>query len=619
MKKKTKLFFYFLSAVFAVLLLVPCCDMELFSGGRTGGAGSGTGDGGTGGGGTGGGGTGGGGTGGGGTGGGGTGGGTGGGGSGGTGDGGSGYDSSVPSLTIAGLPANMQNGPFSDILVYNSFGNVIAVCADYSQIKKTSVSGSPAAKVPLAYTGGGPFGDSGSFIVFFSVSSGEDSSTQNNSSVVFTDGSGVFDYLNNGPPPAEPGFFSGGLRNPSDTAAPVIKSGTKFEMNGSFYAVSSDADVVTSGFSNSCFAYIYVRVVFDELEFFYSSSPPVYDFYKKGFYRGLERALYKFVFIRDSPDKYFAKTFINGSWDRLRHQTVGSGALSSQNLSQCYSLQGAGNPQPDRVTLPPGAYIITLNGAAGGSAGGTGGAGGAVSEAVIISQNTAFTFFAGERGVTPYYTLFTTATNAFGSNPYDVHLYGGAGGGSGSFAFSPDGYFLCAGGGGGGPSNHSDRQRPGYNDSGIVPGGAGGSVGGGSAGSTLCQTFYVIGSINSDGSPNIVTVPGGSGGGLYRGAASGADGSSNLNIFFDMFNVFDYSYSLGFDSDGGSKAAYFNLPPPFSWLNTNNANGKAGDRFSPAQAGGNNRNAARGGGSAPSGNTPAGNGSVAVYRVNFLP
>jgi len=503
-----------------------------------------------------------------------------------------------PYLTITSLPKNTKAQNFSNVFVYNGAGTAVARCADYNQIIFSSDSDYAAAKIPLVYSSGGrPFRDSGSFYVSFSLnidSYFEVKKTRDDAfSVQFTDGSGSFDLLKNALSGTEPGYFSVTLANPSDTEAPVIRGGSRFEMNGSYYTVSSNTAVAASAISNTCIVYVYARLVFNQLEFVYSTTPPSYDGYKKGYYSGLSRCLFKFVFIRDSTNKYFAKIPVHNNWSHLNYQTVESTPLSSQSLSQHYFLSGTGNPQQHTVTLPAGVYLFTLSGAAGGSSAGGGGVGnsgtgGHVSEVVILSQNTSFTFFTGEKG-----------RNGESNPSYQGAVFSGGGGGSGSFAFTPDGYLLCAGGGGGGAAPASSLHY--Y----FGDGGAGGSIGGGGAGGS-----------NKADSESI----GGDGGG-YNGGQAGLSPEINKNGYSGLTV---YSYSLGFEgnssvlnSNKGGSAAYFDLPYPNNWLNTNNANGKGGDSSGAAQSGGNNRNSNRGGGGTPSSaNSAQSNGSVIVYKIN---
>jgi len=522
-----------------------------------------------------------------------------------------------PYLTITSLPKNTKTQNLSNVFVYNVVGTAIARCADYNQIIITTDSDYAAAKIPLVYNNNGsPFRDSGNFIVSFTLNIDsyiQISKTRDDSFyVAFTEGSGAFDLLNNALSSIQLGYFSGGLANPSDTAAPVIRSGTTFEMNGNYYTVNSNTAVVPSSFSNTCICYVYARLVFNQIEFYYSTTAPVYDSYKKGYYSGLSRSLFKFIFILDSTNKYFAKIFINNNWSHLNYQTVESDALASRNLFQHYYLSGVGNPQSHTVTLSAGIYLFTLNGAAGGNgdnfnnnfSNASGGSGGHISEVVILTQNTSFTFFTGEYGRHGRHGSNNPSGN---DTRYDNHS--GGGGGSGSFAFSPDGYFLCAGGGGGGTGHSTTLNNGSYTTVSTSGGGAGGSIGGGGAGS-------------SPDFPSNTEAMGGSGGGINGGT------SLSLARPYGISELTVYSYSLGYSGTPSSNgyaagsAAYFNLPSPYNWLNTNDANGKGGGTTGAAQSGGNNRNSIRGGGGTPVSIYNQGVfstvsvGSITVHKIN---
>jgi len=511
-----------------------------------------------------------------------------------------------PYLTITSLPKNTNKNNLSNVFVYNSIGTVTAKCPDYSQIIISTNSDYASAKIPLVYNSGGqPFRDSGYLIVSFSLNIDnyiQISKTRDDAlTVPFTDGSGTLDFLNTALSGIERGYFSGSLINPSDTTAPVIRSGTKFEMNGYYYTLNSNTSVASASFSNSCIVYVYARLVFNQIDFIYSTTAPVYDNYKKGYYNGFYRALFKFVFIRDSTNKYFAKVFINDGWSHLRYQTVDSGSIASQNLFQHYFLSGSDNPDMHTVSLPAGVYLITLKGASGGHVSTSseqtipGGAGGSVSEVVILSKNSSFSFFTGERGKDGLWSSYSYTGSSGSTSGGGGFSSGGGGGGSGSFAFSPDGYLLCAGGGGdsytlGYASNMS--YSSGY-------GGAGGSIGGGGTGADGSFTYIH----ESTGYPS-----GGSGGGRYPE-------TTPLTV---------YSFSLGYNGISssfnsvynGKPAAYFDLPAPYNWLNTNNANGKGGDQSGAAQNGGNNRNSLRGGGGETSGTSAQTSGSITVFKIN---
>jgi hypothetical protein len=384
-------------------------------------------------------------------------------------------------LIVNSLPKNVKQADFSKVFVYDPSGSAVAECRDYLQIILSAGSDYASAEIPLVYrTNGARFRDSGRLAVSFSLNVPSfikvERAKDDAFYVDFSEGSGAFSL------PVELGFFSGGLANPSDTAAPVVGIGTVFEMNGSYYAVYSNTPPAPSNFPNTCIVYIYARPVSNQIQFFYSTAAPVYDNNKKGFYSGFDRALFMSVFIRDSQNKYFAKSSIKDGWPHLNYHTVDSHSLASQSLSNYYYLSGTGNPSQQVVTLPAGAYLITLSGSPGGLCIKSptftlfGGSGGFISEVVVLSKDTPFTFFTGEKGGNSENDSYYINS---GGTVTQGRYESGAGGGSGSFAYSPDGYLLCAGGGGGaaGQSGSGGQSSPSWSSS--SGGGAGGSIGGG--------------------------------------------------------------------------------------------------------------------------------------------
>jgi len=523
-----------------------------------------------------------------------------------------GYDPYLPYLTITNLPAGTEKSYFSDVFIYDSLMNAEAKCADYNHIVITEGADSVTARIPLVYTDSGRlFRESGKFYVSFSVvflDEKDEKLSNNNVPAAFDFGSGTVDFLRDPFPTVELGYFSGGLDNSSDTESPVMRSGTLFEMNGKYYSLKANMPITPSSFSfsNTCIVYVYARLLNEQIDFICSSEKPKYNIYKKGFYNdngyGVERALYKFIFIRDSSNKCFKKTFINYDWTHFNYITVGNGSLAMQNLPQYYYLSG--NPQPQTITLTTGIYLFNLYAGAGGnsysSTSGSstyaGGSGGYISEVVILTHDVSFMFFtgtAGENGTRPSYSV--AVTGSFNSHTTETrYTFTGAGGGSGSFVFSTEGYFLCVGGGGGAASGTNYGK-----------GGAGGSIGGGGSGGSISYSSSSW-LTNPDSNGGTVftttstnhTATGGSGGGLYNGSSA--------------LPFYAYTYSLGYNGTGttsaynGGSAAYYNLSQPYSWLNTSGINGQ-GSSSTTGGSGGNNRNSSRGGSS--------GNGSVTVYKI----
>jgi hypothetical protein len=509
-------------------------------------------------------------------------------------------------LTIKSFPINADTSNISNVFLYNSSG-AVAKCAGYDEIVLTNESSSSTVKIPLFNNSNNErFSSSGSFTVSFSYR--HDSSSQifknreDGFTVVCTNGSGSVDLAD------DYGFFSGGLANPEDLIAPVVKRNTVFEMNGFYYSFSADASAGSASFTETCLVYVYASLDSGNIGFEYSTAAPVYDNYKKAYYDGSKRALFKYVFIRDSTNRYFAKKPVSENFTNLAYYTAASSTAAFQGLPVHYSLAGGSNPSAQSVSLPAGGYVFVLSGAGGGGSTGSGGAGGFVSEVITVSKTSSFTVYTGAGGVNGSQVSYDTVLDLAGR--------GGGGGGAGSFAYSADGWFLCAGGGGGSGANVNTVKMGGMGGSGPGsishavyggPGGAGGSAGPGGAG------------INGE------TI----GTSSYKGGAGGAGGGSGSSNILGITGA-----NSGFGGSGyvvaGGAAAYFVFPPPLDWLNTNNANGQGGggahphvfgapypnydNQISPSYSaggnGGNNRNSTRGGGGAA-----RAAGSVTIYKI----
>jgi hypothetical protein len=512
----------------------------------------------------------------------------------------------VPYLTIIGLPYNTARGNFADVFAYNAVGKV-AKCADYQEIIITKNSNSASAMIPLVYNDNSKeyFRDSGEFVVTYTIN--VDINTQiiktrdDAQPALFTDGSAEINLS------FDHGYFSGGLLNPNDTAPPVIARGTIFEINGSYAQIKTNTPVSTITVQKTSLVYIYAGQNNGSIEFEYSTAAPVFNTEKNGYYLENKRALYKLVYIKDTVDRYFAKTYIADSFTHLNYFTLSN--YNPGGLTDIvYSLSGNGNPYSRTLTLSPGAYLISLTGAGGGGGGGidgvddrnrhggVGGDGGFISELVIITETTSVTVFTGQGG---------NGSAAITWGQYQGA--GGGGGGSGTFVYTPLGYFLTAGGGGGGGGG-------GANDGGGGGGGAGGSGGAGGAGGKGGDDAFI---------------------GI--GSAGGSGGGAPVS-----YTVFPSGFSWGYNGQGhagddggknggpGVPAAFKNLTYDF-WSNTNDANGQGGDgshwdNGKDGGHGGNNRTTTRGGGSPggtggvpsdsqQSAGTKGGNGSIQILRV----
>jgi hypothetical protein len=544
----------------------------------------------------------------------------------------------TPSLSILGLPPTTAKGNFSGVFLYNAAGE-IARCANYQEILLTKNSTSASAMIPLVYTANTKeyFRDSGLFVVCFTIN--VDINTQiiktrdDALAVSFTDGSGLYDIS------SDLGYFSGGLVNPADTAPPVIKKGTVFEINGGYVQVKNNTPVDPVNFDRTCIVYLYAVPKTGEVAFEYSATAPSWTPAKRGYYSGNSRALYKFVFIKDSMDRYAAKTFVSDPWPHFGYYTISNVSLSRLSTIH-YALAGTGNPAPQALSLPEGVYLAVLTGAGGGGGGGTtnryggsGGEGGFIAELFTLSGNTPFTAFAGQGGG--------------GAGAINTSAGGGAGGGgSGAFLYYAGGYLLCAGGGGGGSGGASTNGTVITYEASSGGGGAGGSFGSGGGGGAGGdgQTYKRVGN-----SIQITMHPGSSGGagGGWLGGAGNDGSAGSASNSADAAGYAALSGAYGFGGEGGpddgtmdngnskggdgGTAGYCELTSEL-WKNTNNANGQgaAGIRNADGLAGGpggNNRTALRGGGAAggshgeptegdASAGSQGGDGALVIYKVN---
>jgi len=486
----------------------------------------------------------------------------------------------IPYLTIKSLPTNTAKHHISDVFLHNNV-NPVARCPNYNEIIITNDGVSATVYIPLVYYSGSKtnfFRDTGIFKASFSVNFDIYSQIikQNDGSITVSclNGNGSIDMSD------DFGFFNGNLTNYADfNAPPVVEKDTVFEMNGSYYTITKDTTVSPFTFTRSCLVYIYASFSPRGIIFEYSTQIPTFDSYKKGYYFNGKRALFKFIYVNDSSSKYLSKTNINNDFTHLSFVNVFSPALVAQYLPTQYTLSGSSNPAPQTINLPAGGYVAVINGANGGSNFPlSGGAGGAVADVFVITKDTSFTFFTGSKG-------FTSS---------DGHglVSGAAGGGSGSFIFSPEGYFLVAGGGGGAGSFFVSHS---YSALDIKSGGgAGGSIGGGGGGGPI-KIFEGTFQYSSSG-----------------GKGGGYNGETDEKVSSSLISGFTPSSGFnGLNNEKGSsgKASFFDLQPPNDWLNTNNSNGRGGDYSANGNDGGNNRNSFRG-------NTLSeAHGSIVVYKI----
>ncbi|GMO58569.1 MAG: hypothetical protein Ta2G_18630 [Termitinemataceae bacterium] len=302
----------------------------------------------------------------------------------------------TPYFTIMGLPLNTAKGNFSDVFLYNGAGK-IAKCADYANIVISKNSTSATAMIPLAYNSGGEFfRDSGEFVVTFTIN--VDINTQivkeraDSLGVQFTDGSGELNLS------SDYGYFSGELKNPLDTSPLVLKKGMIFEINGGYVKLTADTSIPSSSFDSTCVVYVYASKSVGNVVFEYSKTQPVFNVAKNAYYSNNKRALYKFLYIKDTINQYVAKVYIDDSWTEFDHYVIDNVGLSNIAENKIQNISGASNQAMQTISYPCGWYVFTLCGAGGGGGagidgfesrnryGGPGGSGGYI--CVLSSKNT---------------------------------------------------------------------------------------------------------------------------------------------------------------------------------------------------------------------------------------
>jgi hypothetical protein len=91
------------------------------------------------------------------------------------------------------------------------------------------------------------------------------------------------------------GLLLVGLTNMDNEQAPMVKEGSRFEINGSFYEVKSD-EAITGSLTGNTVAYIYAVANGDTATFMYSTNPPDFRPALGGWYSGNNRAVAKFFY-----------------------------------------------------------------------------------------------------------------------------------------------------------------------------------------------------------------------------------------------------------------------------------------------------------------------------------
>jgi len=507
----------------------------------------------------------------------------------------------IPYLSIKGLPLNATKKQISNVNVYN-LARSVAECAEYKDIIVVKEYDLLTFLVPLSYSDGGFFLDSGRFVITFTFNIDIDTqivySRDDNLIVSFINGSAEFDIN------SFYGFFDAVLTNMNNSDKPIIKAGSSFDVNGNRCIVKNDTFVNALTPSSSCLLFLYVYYADNEFFYEFSSTVPVYNSKYKGWYNGKRRALWKMIFLYNSnPSEFLFKTYVNDSFPQFNKSVLSDSDYSQLTAAKLVvkSIDGAGNPAADSFTLDPGVYVVELKGAGGGAgrsyiSTSIGGTGGFIREIFTLNSTTSFTAFTGSGGgAAPAVSTSGTFNIVTTINAYDYRLNagsmgngtyvsdlkyvssnevvnsmtinntnssmsggGGGGGGSGSFLYSSGSngnYLLLAGGGGGGSGGSY-----------LTPGGAGGAggsfgpgAGGGRSGSFSQTSDVGNGNFSSPGGPG--GQGGGFGGGIGGVISTAVSGNGGDSLSFLSSNTF----TLGGSGVPSYTSSDFNIMPYVSF------------------------------------------------------
>jgi hypothetical protein len=564
-------------------------------------------------------------------------------------------------LTIVNMPPNAEADSFQSL----NIGDVAKAVMEEIKIE------GGAAVVPVTLNNGKEFNKTGMFFVSLRViidSLNDIDITKDDFVMVkFENGNGTLD-LHNLYGYLGKGYLEGDITNRTNFYEAQVKKETRFEMNGYFYRVITQAPMDNlyqyAGFADTTL-YIYaveadsnvvdykyvstMRNADDFIRFRLSAVKPVYNAGKCGYYNGNDRAFWKFIKI-------------NGEWrwktDIDKAFEVENEVLSAPIGNILYKWENV-NISPTRIWLEPGVYCFEAAGAKGGDSRyirttmysgldmdeavnevTVGGEGGRIIELVSINTGKYVTVYTGRAGA--------SSSTAVSVGSYDATIrlgnaVSGGGGGAGSFISydlgQPGDYILCAGGGAG--ASGAGLNYANFFITNIFAvyqsiGGAGGSVDkGGSA-----VELQSVGEHNH----TITIDSGGDGPGgkefVHEGYSidkvatknngGGVDGIGNVQINERVEKVFssarhDLCITLKEDAKhlltsylstigiGGEASGFteeeMNIPNPVFGGAENICRDKTitAERFAGG-AGGNNRTAARGGNS--------GNGYVRIYSLN---
>jgi hypothetical protein len=227
------------------------------------------------------------------------------------------------------------------------------------------------------------------------------------------------------------GFMSFSLENMDSTGVPRVIQGSRFQINHALFLVETTEDISGNLVPNQV-NYVYAVPNGEKATFVYSTTTPVFDPVKGGWYKEqTDRAVAKMIYGVD-----------NTFWNKIILDTEGSIRNFNPNSDTLPNFGGIKIIEADvdelKIdVLKPGAYYLEVMGGKGGKGGnggngggeynpGADGAGGAEGDfkvvAFLLTQTSVVTLYRGANG----------ANGTNGANGANSAGYTGSGGGGGA-------------------------------------------------------------------------------------------------------------------------------------------------------------------------------------------
>jgi len=149
------------------------------------------------------------------------------------------------------------------------------------------------------------------------------------------------------------GFFQLMVTNLNSSAEPLVASGSRFEVNGSFYVQHGDGEILDpDGVASEQWVFAYARPLGSALIFEWRNAIPVFDVTKNGWYHPndrMERCVAK-CYRRD--DGWWGKVLL-ATYESMADNNFST--IPNNGGTQFFESTAAGSWE---LSLPLGVYII---------------------------------------------------------------------------------------------------------------------------------------------------------------------------------------------------------------------------------------------------------------------